>query len=191
MKKSIGILMLGVIVLAAAACGNSVTPASSQSPAASAESQTPAPSKPASATEDEAPTPAEEPSESAGDTEQEQTPESGLEGDLVASLKKEQIIGKNNDEVADLYGKPQAVADANQYLMWRYDFAEEGYRYGEKVISVDVQGLTSKKMRAQLFVEYGDDKIADAYSVYFLKADEVMQYRVTKDGADEYPASAD
>lgn len=109
----------------------------------------------------------------------------------VDSIKGENLLGLSQDEIKNLYGEPAVAVNANQFLIWRYDFTNENYVYEEDVISVDVSGLQSGKMEAQLTVEFGNDDIADAFSIYYVKNEQVLHYRVTKEGIIEESASAD
>ncbi|HZG77168.1 MAG TPA: hypothetical protein VEZ72_15050 [Paenibacillus sp.] len=131
--------------------------------------------------------PAEEPAKERAEEPAAESPQ----GDVGERLKGENLVGKTADDVKALYGEPQAQVDDMDYSIWRYDFGVEGYAYGEEVISIDASGFAAGRMLAQLTVEFGDDETADAYSVYSMKDGELMQYRVTKDGAEEYPAAAD
>jgi len=183
MKKIWFALTLGALAAALAACGAERPQGAAEPPAV----EEPATEQPAQ----------EEPA--AGETAQEQPaqkpaaeqPAEALESDIAERIQGEMSIGLSTDDVKALYGEPQAVADDSNYLIWRYDFAAEGYTYGEKVVSLDTQGFAEGDMLAQLTVEFGDDTTADAYSVYDMKDGELMQYRVTKNGAAEYPAAAD
>ncbi|UTW70160.1 hypothetical protein KHA80_05870 [Anaerobacillus sp. HL2] len=73
---------------------------------------------------------------------------------------------------------------------WQYVFPVEGYSYSSDVIAVDVEGLESGKMNAQLMIYFEND-IVTSYSIYYFNGEEVMQYRETEHGFDEYSASAD
>ncbi|QOR66825.1 hypothetical protein IM538_01085 [Cytobacillus suaedae] len=110
---------------------------------------------------------------------------------LVDSIKGENLLGLSQDELKNLYGEPAVSVNANQFLIWRYDFTNENYVYEESVISVDVLGLQNGKMEAQLTVEFGDDDIADAFSIYYVKDGQILHYRVTKEGIIEESANAD
>ncbi|WP_052476102.1 hypothetical protein [Cohnella kolymensis] len=165
MKKIITILILSLMMLPVAACGNSEPSAGSAGTGTAVDNAGPQANK--------------------------QPEDQPIIDDPADSLKREQIIGLSSDEVSAKYGEPEAVTDANHFLIMRYDFPAEGYQYPEKVISIDVKGLTDSKMLAQLVVDYGEDKTADSYSIFYMTGSEVMQYRVTKDGAEEYPAGAD
>ena len=197
-------LLAGMVAAALAACSAEKPEAVSEAPAA----EQPSKEQPAEETEKEparetvkepaveAPTEqtaegekpaAEAPSEEPAKETAAETPE----GDVGARLKGENLVGLSTDEVKSLYGEPAAQVDDMDYLIYRYDFGTEGYAYGEKVISIDAAGFAEGRMLAQLTVEFGDDETADVYSVYYLKDGELMQYRVAKDGAEEYPAAAD
>ncbi len=125
------------------------------------------------------------------DTQETNDNEEKPEESLVDSIKGENLLGLSQEEIKNLYGEPAVSVNANQYLIWRYDFASENYAYEESVISVDVSGLQSGQMEAQLTVEFGDDDIADVFSIYYVKDGQILHYRVTKEGITEESASAD
>lgn len=143
MKKTVAALMLSLIIPAVAACSNSEAAGGNISPGMPVQSVSPEVAK----------QPHEQPSASAGQTEERQSAPVERPDDTIAALKQEEILGLTSDELSAKYGKPQAVTDVNNYLIMRYDFPEEGYQYTEKVISVDVKGLTGKNMRSQLIVD--------------------------------------
>ncbi|WP_309122132.1 hypothetical protein [Paenibacillus sp.] len=183
--KNIGYaMMIGLLAAGLAACAAEEPKEASKAPTEQPSQKQPAPEQPAAEPPEAEPLPVQEPAA-------EEPAAGGPAADVPERLKAEDLIGRSTDDVKALYGEPAAQVDDMNYLIWRYDFGTEGYAYDEKVISIDAQGFAEENMLAQLVVEFGDDPTADAYSVYSMKDGELMQYRVTKDGAEEYPAAAD
>ena len=115
------------------------------------------------------------------------TPQTNI-GDLT-SIKQNLKLGMTEAEVKKVFGEPNAIDKQTQ--QWRYDMVKEGYHFEEKVMAVDVEGLKTGKMKAQLFVHYKDGSVVDSYYVYYLKGDEIIQHTVNMNGESEGPASAD
>lgn len=112
------------------------------------------------------------------------------EQNSIDKLKNTDLLGNNSDQVKNQLGEPKVDHKDSVMHAWRYDFATSNYDYDNELISVDVSGLTNGLMEAQLFV-YFEENVVTSYSIYYLKDEEIMQYRVTKDGAEEFSASAD
>ncbi|OOC59153.1 hypothetical protein [Paenibacillus ihbetae] len=107
------------------------------------------------------------------------------------SLKDFPFVGKTMDDIRARLGGPKTTGKAGGTATWQYDFAKEGYRYPEKAVSVDVQGLSNGSMKEQLFVTFGEDRTVQSASLYYMTDGEIMEYRVTEDGAVEEPAGRD
>lgn len=108
----------------------------------------------------------------------------------AASLKEQPILGKSTDEVKTMFGEPAATENLPGVTAWRYDFTEDGYRHDSQVASVDVKGLTSGQMQAQLMVMIDGD-VAKEFYVYHVVEDEIMVYWKTNEKEMEYPAEGD
>lgn len=106
------------------------------------------------------------------------------------SLKEQPILGKPAAEIQAMFGEPSAVEKLPGFTAWRYDFAEEGYRFDSEVNAVDIEGLTSGQMRAQLMVMLDGD-VAKEFYVHHVVEDQIMTYWKTEENAMEYPAGAD
>lgn len=109
---------------------------------------------------------------------------------LADSLKEKEIVGKQLNDVKQLLGEPTVEAKDSILHVWRYDFPINDYVFDNKLNAVDVEGLYNEQMEAQLMVFY-ENNIATSYSIYFLKEDEIMHYRETAQGSEEYSASQD
>lgn len=135
--------------------------------------------------------PKEEPKEEPPKEDQAPVEEPPLEDEsLINHLKKLDLIGKDLDEVKNELGA--AKVDHKDAVMhaWRYDFSSANYTYENELISVDVEGLLNGNMEAQLFI-YFEDEAVSLYSIYYLVEEDIMQYMVTPNGAEEFNASAD
>ncbi|MBE4909684.1 hypothetical protein IMZ08_16700 [Bacillus luteolus] len=185
MKQS-KFLVIGLIIASLIACSNKEQSTDANGPT----EPNPSESSPSNEIEKEDPSKTED-EENKKDTKDTKDNEEKPEESLVDSIKGENLLGLNQEEIKNLYGEPAVSVNANQYLVWRYDFANENYVYEEGVISVDVSGLQSGQMKAQLTVEFGDDDIVDVFSIYYVKNGQILHYRVTKEGIIEESASAD
>ncbi len=108
----------------------------------------------------------------------------------VDTLKEKDIVGKELNDVELLLGEPTVEAKDAILHVWRYDYPSEGYFFDNQLNAVDVEGLYNEQMEAQLMVFFEND-IATSYSIYYLKEDEIMHYRETEQGSEEYSASRD
>ncbi|MCM3261147.1 hypothetical protein M3664_25505 [Paenibacillus lautus] len=112
--------------------------------------------------------------------------------DVVSSLKELSLISKTMEEVRQQLGEAKTTAKGGGFTSWQYDHpGKEGYHYPETAVSVDVQGLDSGSMKAQLMISFNENNLVDSYSIYHLVDGEIMVYRVTEAGAVEEPGQAD
>lgn len=105
-------------------------------------------------------------------------------------IKKKELIGLSTFAVKELFGEANVVSKDSIVHGWRFDFSKEGYQYNENQLAIDIQGLTTGEMHAQLMVFFEEDIVTNYYILYF-NGEEVMQYWVKKDGTEEFPAHAD
>lgn len=110
--------------------------------------------------------------------------------EVVETLKEIDLIGLNIDEVKQLLGGPTVEAKDAVLHVYRYDFPINNYVFDNQLNAVDVEGLYSGNMELQIMVFFENAEVA-SYSIYHLKEDEIMHYRETPAGADEYSASRD
>ena len=123
------------------------------------------------------------------DTTEEQEQET-VKPAIVDQLKEKALIGEHLEEVQRLLGEP-TVEDKNTVLhAWRYDFPLGDYTFDNHLNAVDVEGIYNGDMEAQLMVFF-EKEVVSSYSIYYIKADDIMQYWVTINGAEEFVASAD
>lgn len=112
--------------------------------------------------------------------------------DVVSSLKELSLISKTMEEVRQQLGEAKTTAKGGGFTSWQYDHpGKEGYHYPETAVSVDVQGLDSGSMKAQLMISFNENNLVDSYSIYHVVDGEIMVYRVTEAGAVEEPGQAD
>lgn len=112
--------------------------------------------------------------------------------DVVSSMKELSLIGKTMEEVSAQLGKAKTTAKGGGFTSWQYDHpGKKGYHYPETAVSVDVQGLESGSMKAQLMITFNENHVVDSYSIYHVVDGEIMVYRVTEAGATEEPGQAD
>ncbi|OIJ13944.1 hypothetical protein BKP37_09315 [Anaerobacillus alkalilacustris] len=115
---------------------------------------------------------------------------SEVDQDIVTLLKGKAIVGKEINDVKQLLGEPNVNHKDTIMHAWRYDYTEDGYKYSNELISVDVAGLTERSMNAQVFVYFENNKVSSV-SIYYFTDEDIMHYRETKEGFEEYSASAD
>lgn len=112
--------------------------------------------------------------------------------DVVSSLKELSLINKTMEEVRQQLGEAKTTAKGGGFTSWQYDHpGKAGYHYPETAVSVDVQGLDSGSMKAQLMISFNENNLVDSYSIYHVVDGEIMAYRVTEAGAVEEPGQAD
>ncbi|EGG36194.1 hypothetical protein [Paenibacillus sp. HGF5] len=112
--------------------------------------------------------------------------------DVVSSLKELSLISKTMEEVRQQLGEAKTTAKGGGFTSWQYDHpGKEGYHYPETAVSVDVQGLESGSMKAQLMISFNENRVVESYSIYHVVDGEIMVYRVTGAGAVEEPGQAD
>ncbi|MHA2857644.1 hypothetical protein ACXZ7E_26870 [Paenibacillus lautus] len=112
--------------------------------------------------------------------------------DVVSSLKELSLISKTMEEVRQQLGEAKTTAKGGGFTSWQYDHpCKEGYHYPETAVSVDVQGLESGSMKAQLMISFNENRVVESYSIYHVVDGEIMVYRVTGAGAVEEPGQAD
>lgn len=112
--------------------------------------------------------------------------------DVVSSLKELSLISKTMEEVRQQLGEAKTTAKGGGFTSWQYDHpGKEGYHYPETAVSVDVQGLESGSMKAQLMISFNENSVVESYSIYHVVDGEIMVYRVTGAGAVEEPGQAD
>lgn len=184
MKKWLALILIVFLMVVGTAC-------SPEEP--TQEPETPAVDEDENKVDDETPgVETEEPSVDDGQTDEPETPGKTPNEDenLVDSLKEEEIVGKDITAVKEFFGEPNLDFKDSIMHAWQYDFPVEGYSYSSDVIAVDVEGLESGEMSAQLMIYFEKD-IVTSYSIYYFNGEEIMQYRETEHGSDEYSASAD
>lgn len=73
--------------------------------------------------------------------------------------------------------------------VWRYDAVlEPGYVFesgtGVQMDDVDLAGLKEGKLLYQLFVSFDADGKTRAFTLYYLKSNQIIEYRLSADGGE-------
>ncbi|MGM7680606.1 hypothetical protein ACSVDA_00500 [Cytobacillus sp. Hm23] len=106
----------------------------------------------------------------------------------VQIIKEKLKLGQSSDEVEHLLGNDyqKGIGAKNSEQLWRYDLGkDEDYKSlnDEFFDAIDVEGLNSDVIEAQLFITWSEDGKVEKYSIHYLNNENgnVDNYRVYYD----------
>jgi hypothetical protein len=104
-------------------------------------------------------------------------------------IKEHLKSGMMKEEVIQFFGSQYIefpYAETNS-IMWRFDFpGKEGYTFNPAAIGrsqseIDMKGLTSGDMKAQIVIEFSDNQLS-RFVAYYQSNGKVKEYRLLSDG---------
>ncbi|WP_214481709.1 hypothetical protein [Bacillus sp. SM2101] len=106
----------------------------------------------------------------------------------VQIIKEKLKLGQSNDEVEHLLGSDyqKGIGAKNSEQLWRYDIGKDENHQplnDELFDAIDVEGLNSRVIEAQIFITWYEDGTVEKYSIYYINNEtgNVDNYRVYYD----------